>query len=166
MAPRIVSWRDKEIYISPVRSSAASMVSFDSTFSDTYPTRSHSQMSLTTSEAPGLPRTEFGTRYSILPAFSEEKIPRVGHATPDDSFIQHDAYFFKDGNVTFLTVRFTAYIDISFLAIPSTSLHDLPSSAYVITKLCPLSYQLAMSNARISRPSSPSYILRILKRMN
>ena len=54
-------------------------------------------------EAPGLPSTEFGAKHTSLPGFSEEgKAPRGVHATPDDLFIRHDAYFFKDGNVTFL----------------------------------------------------------------
>ncbi|KAI9465231.1 hypothetical protein BJY52DRAFT_1209647 [Lactarius psammicola] len=97
MAPRIVSWSDNEISISPVPSSA-SIVSFDSTFSDTYP--NHSLMSPTASEAPGLPYAEFGAKHT---GFSEEaKIPRCGHGTPDGSFKRHDTYFFKDGNVTFL----------------------------------------------------------------
>jgi len=59
-------------------------------------------------------------------------------------------------------VRYTASIDTSFLAIPSTFLHDLPSLAYVTTKLFPLSYQLVASNATISRHSSPSCTLREL----
>ena len=60
-------------------------------------------MSPTASEAPGLPSAEFGTKLTSLPVFSEgRKTPRGGHATPDDSFIRHDAYFFKDGNITFL----------------------------------------------------------------
>ncbi|KAH9175013.1 hypothetical protein EDB89DRAFT_1883674 [Lactarius sanguifluus] len=59
-------------------------------------------MSPTASEPPGLPSHEFGAKQTGFPVFSEGKIPRGGHATPDDSFIRHDAYFFKDGNVTFL----------------------------------------------------------------
>ncbi|KAH9006231.1 hypothetical protein EDB86DRAFT_3097923 [Lactarius hatsudake] len=97
MAPPIVSWSDNEIWTSPVLSSAASIVSFDSTFSDTYPSRSRTPP--TASETPGLPSAEFGAK---LPGFSEGKIPRGGHTTSDDSFIRHDAYFFKDGNVIFL----------------------------------------------------------------
>ncbi|KAH9051012.1 hypothetical protein EDB83DRAFT_2522463 [Lactarius deliciosus] len=55
------------------------------------------------SEALGLPSAGFGARHTSLPGFSEEgKTPRCGHTTSDDSFIRHDAYFFKDGNVTFL----------------------------------------------------------------
>ncbi|KAI9441595.1 hypothetical protein H4582DRAFT_1396800 [Lactarius indigo] len=101
MAPHIVSWSDNEIYMSPVLSSAASIVSFDSTFSDAYP--SHLQMSPTVSEAPGLPSAEFEAQHASLTGFPEGgKTPRSGHTTPDNSFIQHHAYFFKDGNVTFL----------------------------------------------------------------
>ena len=55
------------------------------------------------SEAPGLPSAEFEAKHTSLPGFSEgKKILSDGHATPDDSFVRHDAYFFKDGNVTFL----------------------------------------------------------------
>ena len=103
MAPRIVSWSDQNIHISPVLSSAASIVSFDSTFSvsDTY--SSHLEISPTTSEAPGLPSDQVGSKHASIPLFSEEgRTPRGGHATLDDSFVRHDAYFFKDGNVTFL----------------------------------------------------------------
>ncbi|KAH9051011.1 hypothetical protein EDB83DRAFT_1360351 [Lactarius deliciosus] len=60
-------------------------------------------MSPITSEVRALP--EFGPEHTSLnlPQFSEgRKTLRGGHATPDDSFIRHDVYFFKDGNVTFL----------------------------------------------------------------
>lgn len=60
-------------------------------------------MSPTTSEALGLPSDKFGARYSNLPGFSDEgRTPRGGDATLDESFVRNDAYFFKDGNVTFL----------------------------------------------------------------
>ena len=96
MAHRIVSWSDNDICISPVLSSAASIVSFDdSTFSDTEPP--------TAAEAPRLPSAEFGAKLTSLPELSEgRKIPRGWHIALDDSFIRHDVYFFKDGNVTFL----------------------------------------------------------------
>ena len=101
MAPHIISWSDREICISPVLSSAASTISFDSTFSDPIP--SHSPMSPTASEALGLPGDKFGARYNNLPGFSDEgRTSRGGHATLNDSFVRHDVYFFKDGNVTFL----------------------------------------------------------------
>ena len=101
MAPRIVSWSEREIPISPVLSSAASVISFDSTFSDSYP--SHSEMSPTAPEALGLPSDQFGATHTSLPRVSEEgRTPRGEHATLDDSYARHDTYFFKDGNVTFL----------------------------------------------------------------
>ena len=95
-APRIVSWSDQKTHISPVLSSSASIVSFDSTFSvsDTFP--SHFQMSPTASEALG---AQFGANHTSIPDFLEYG----KNATPDDgSFLRHDMYFFKDGNVTFL----------------------------------------------------------------
>ena len=103
MAPRIVSWSDQTIHISPVLSSAASIVSFDSMFSvsDTY--LSHSQMSPTAFEAPGLLSDQYRSKRASSPWISEEgRAPRGGHPMLDDSFVRHDAYFFKDGNVTFL----------------------------------------------------------------
>ncbi|KAI9465226.1 hypothetical protein BJY52DRAFT_1114002, partial [Lactarius psammicola] len=61
------------------------------------------QMSPTASGAPRLPSAKFGAKHTSLPRVSEGgKTPRGEHATPDDSFIRHDAYFFKDGNATFL----------------------------------------------------------------
>ncbi|KAH9032572.1 hypothetical protein EDB85DRAFT_1865034, partial [Lactarius pseudohatsudake] len=60
-------------------------------------------MSPTASEAFGPTSAELGIQHTSLPGFSEEgKTPKSGHTTPDNSFIRHDAYFFKDGNVTFL----------------------------------------------------------------
>lgn len=58
-----------------------------------------------TSEALRLPSAEFGagSQDASLPGFSEEgRTPRGGQGTLDDSFVRHEAYFFKDGNVTFL----------------------------------------------------------------
>jgi hypothetical protein len=96
MAHHIVSWSDNDICIPPVLSSAASIVSFDdSTFSDTE--------SPTATKAPSLPSAEFGAKLSSPPGLSEgRKTPGGWHITSDDSFIRHDVYFFKDGNVTFL----------------------------------------------------------------
>ncbi|KAI9441602.1 hypothetical protein H4582DRAFT_1397150 [Lactarius indigo] len=103
MASHIVSWSDNEIYISSLPSSAASIVSFDSTFSDTYSGQIQMSPTASESEARGLPGAGFRARHTSLPGFPEEgKTPRNEHTTPDDSFIRHDTYFFKDGNVTFL----------------------------------------------------------------
>ena len=65
----------------------------------------------TASEVLGLPSDKFGARYSILPGLSDEgRTPRGGHATLDDSFVRHDMYFFKDGNVTFLVRGLPAFV--------------------------------------------------------
>ncbi|KAH9046664.1 hypothetical protein EDB84DRAFT_1575693 [Lactarius hengduanensis] len=60
-------------------------------------------MSPTASKPPGLHIAYIGAEHTTFLGFSEEREnPGGGHTTPDDSFIRHDAYFFKDGNVTFL----------------------------------------------------------------
>ena len=83
-------------------SPAASIVSFDSTFSETSP--SHLQISPTASETPGLHDADRGVMHTSLPEISEgRKTLRSEHTTPDHhSFTRHNEYFFKDGNVTFL----------------------------------------------------------------
>ncbi|KAH9032581.1 hypothetical protein EDB85DRAFT_1865009 [Lactarius pseudohatsudake] len=61
-------------------------------------------MSPTASEASGLPSVDLGAKHSSPLGRSEgTKTPGGGHVTlPGDSFIRHDAYFFKDGNVRFM----------------------------------------------------------------
>ncbi|KAH9014812.1 hypothetical protein EDB83DRAFT_2232898 [Lactarius deliciosus] len=54
----------------------------------------------TASEVPGLPGTEFEDKRANPPGFLEGKIPRGLFA--GNSFVRHHAYFFMDGNVTFL----------------------------------------------------------------
>ena len=101
MSGHIVSWSDSGIRISPVMSSAARIVSFDSTFSDTYP--DNSQVPPSASKASGLPGAGLGAIHANTVGRSEEgKTLRSGYTTSDDSFIRHDSYFFDDGNVTFL----------------------------------------------------------------
>ncbi|KAH9174995.1 hypothetical protein EDB89DRAFT_429569 [Lactarius sanguifluus] len=58
-------------------------------------------MSLMASEVRAIPGTELGPEHASSQC-SERKTLRGGHTTPDNSFIRHDVYFFKDGNVTFL----------------------------------------------------------------
>ncbi|KAI0002244.1 hypothetical protein BJV74DRAFT_43321 [Russula compacta] len=97
MALRIVSWRGNEARVSqppPVSSaSAVSVVAIDSISSP----QNQPTMSQTAPEAPE-PRTagleaEPGT-ISGISAGAEP--------TTDDSFLRHDTYFFKDGNITFM----------------------------------------------------------------
>ena len=55
------------------------------------------------SETPILHNTDLGEMHTSLPGSLEgRETPRSGRSTPDDSFIRHREYFFKDGNVTFL----------------------------------------------------------------
>jgi hypothetical protein len=111
MAHRIVSWSDSELCITPVLPSAASIVSFDSTFSDT---ESYGKMSPIASEVPCLPSIGFEAKNPNLPKFLEGKTPRGRHTTPDDSFVRHDRYFFKDGNVTFLVRGLLCFADLMY----------------------------------------------------
>jgi hypothetical protein len=107
MAHRIVSWGDQEVCMSP----AASIVSFDSTFSEMFP--SYSQIPPTASELPGLHNADLGAMHTSLPGFSE------GRKTPDHhSFTRHDEYFFKDGNVTFLVHDLLWFCIHNVLIIP------------------------------------------------
>ncbi|KAI9465230.1 hypothetical protein BJY52DRAFT_1164882, partial [Lactarius psammicola] len=59
-------------------------------------------MSQIASEVPGIPigSAEFGAKHTSPPGFPEGRALR--DAIPDDSFIRHGTYFFRDGNVTFL----------------------------------------------------------------
>ncbi|KAH9051015.1 hypothetical protein EDB83DRAFT_1360523 [Lactarius deliciosus] len=60
-------------------------------------------MSPTAPEAPGLPSADSGAKHTNRPGSSEGREITGGvHTTPGGSPIKHDAYFFKDGNVTFL----------------------------------------------------------------
>ncbi|KAI9441599.1 hypothetical protein H4582DRAFT_1809910, partial [Lactarius indigo] len=54
------------------------------------------------SEVRALPSTELRPEHTSHQYSEGRETLRGGHATPDDSFIRHDTYFFKDGNVTFL----------------------------------------------------------------
>lgn len=83
MSPPIVSWKINEPRISSALSSAsaASVVSINSIVSDTH---------MMTTEA----TADFGAKLTNLPGSA--------HPIADDSFVRHDIYFFKDGNITFL----------------------------------------------------------------
>jgi hypothetical protein len=90
MATRIVSWSSNEHTISPSLSKTPSMVSFDSILSDNSETPS----------VEGVPhaaesRVKYVTSQVIEPS-------ETGMYTSGGSFVRHQRYFFKDGNVTFL----------------------------------------------------------------
>ena len=100
MATRIVSWSGNDYTVSPSLSKTPSMVSFASILSDN-------------SETPGMQyahhaaesRVKYDTSQPIEPSgtrtcTSTSMYPGAG--STDGSFVRHDRYFLKDGNVTFL----------------------------------------------------------------
>jgi hypothetical protein len=106
MATRIVSWGGDKHIVSSNRSKTPSVTSFDSILSD------KSEASLGDQDAPRIAAMAEsqpmntasqviepnGTRTST----STTIYPETGAADIDGSFMRHNKYFFKDGNVTFL----------------------------------------------------------------
>jgi hypothetical protein len=106
MATRIVSWSDAEYITSPSLSKTPSVMSFDSILSD------KPEASLGDHDAPHMAAVAesqpthtasqviepSGTRLSTLTTIH----PGIDAADHDSSFMRHNKYFFKDGNVTFL----------------------------------------------------------------
>jgi hypothetical protein len=133
---RIVSWRINEPRVSPSQSSASpvSVVSINSIVSD---------MHIMTTEATGVQPVELGAKFTNL--------PRSSDPAANASFVRHDTYFFKDGNITFLVrdalycapsllkkgcrsmAHSIVFIGTFSLATRSTSLPSLASSTSVIT---------------------------------
>ena len=85
MSRRIVSWKVNESRVSPAVSSASgvSVVSINSIASD-----------MKTAGAAGVQPAELGAKLTNWHGSA--------NPTTDESFVQHDVYFFKDGNLTFL----------------------------------------------------------------
>ena len=94
MSPRIVSWKSDEPRVSPSLSSASSLsiVSMNSIGSETH---------MMTTEATGVQPADPGAKLAYFPGCVKP--------TTDESFVRHNIYFFKDGNITFL-VRVTPCI--------------------------------------------------------
>jgi hypothetical protein len=102
MANRIVSWSGDHI-VSPDLSDTSSVISFDSILSDKF------EASLGDQGAPRMAESHpthtvsqviepNGTRTSKSITIH----PETDAVDRDGSFMRHDKYFFKDGNVTFL----------------------------------------------------------------
>ena len=96
MSHPIVSWRINEHRVSPSLStvssaSSVSVLSINSLGSDTH---------MMATEATGAQRVDLGVKLT--------KSTWSANPTSDDSFVRHNIYFFKDGNITFL-VRNTLY---------------------------------------------------------
>jgi hypothetical protein len=90
----MASWTDDQNRISaPLPASAASIVAID-TLS---PQKNPPMISQATLESPRAQPAVLEAEPASLPAVSADAKP-----TTDDSFLRHDTYFFKDGNITFL----------------------------------------------------------------
>ena len=103
MATRIVSWSGDEHIGSPNLSKTPSVISVDSILSDKpeaspsdqgAPYMPESQPTHTASQVIGPNEIRSSTSTTIY--------PRTDAANHDGSFMRHNKYFFKDGNVTFL----------------------------------------------------------------
>ena len=103
MATRIVSWSDDDHIISPNLSETSSVISFDSILSDkfegslgnhgtTHMAESHPTHTASQVIEPNGTGTSTSTTIH----------PEIGAVDRDGSFMRHNKYFFKDGNVTFL----------------------------------------------------------------
>ena len=102
MATRIVSWGGDEHIVSPNLSKTPSVFSVDSILSD---------KSETTPSDQGAPMAEpqpTHTAFQVIQpngtttSTSTTIYPGTDAADHDGSFMRHNKYFFKDGNVTFL----------------------------------------------------------------
>ena len=92
MATRIVSWSGDEHIVSPNLSKTPSVISVNSILSD------KSEGSPSDQGAPSQVIGPNGIRTST----STTIYPETDAADHYGSFMQHNKYFFKDGNVTFL----------------------------------------------------------------
>jgi hypothetical protein len=108
MANRIVSWSGDDHIVSPNFSEASSVMSFDSILSDKPEAslgdgdRSASRMAAIAESQPVHTASQViepnGTRASTLTT----TYPETDAADQNGSFVRHNKYFFKDGNVSFL----------------------------------------------------------------
>ena len=103
MANPIVSWSGDDHIVSPNLSETSSVISFDSILSD------KPEGSLGDQGAPRMAEShpthtapQVIEPIGIKTSTSTTIHPESDAADHDDSFMRHNKYFFKDGNVTFL----------------------------------------------------------------
>ena len=103
MATRIVSWSGDEHIVSPNLSKTPSVISVDSILSD------KSEASEGDQSAPHMAESQpTDTAFQVIEpngtttSTSTTIYPGTDAADHDGSFMRHNKYFFKDGNVTFL----------------------------------------------------------------
>jgi hypothetical protein len=136
--PHIISWAANERSISPISTTPTSVVSIESISSDSSSTRA----------------TQSRVQSMSFPLFLGDREPGVRHAT-NDPFANHDKYYFKDGNITFLVwpcliicnsaycfysrliAPFTVCTAISFHSIQRTSPPGLTNLGFASTNRFP-----------------------------
>ena len=101
MATRTVSWSSDEHIVSPNLSRTPSVISVDSILSD------KSEASPSDQGAPRMAESQSTHRAPKVVERTSESTsttiyPETNAADHDGSFMRHNKYFFKDGNVTFL----------------------------------------------------------------
>ena len=106
MATRIVSWSGDEHIISPNPLKTPSVISVDYILSDKFDASGGDQSAPRMAESQPTHRAfqviePNGTRTSTS-TISTTICPETDAANHDGSFMRHNKYFFKDGNVTFL----------------------------------------------------------------
>jgi len=103
MASRIVSWSGDEHIISPNLSKTPSISSVDSILSDKPEASESDQSALHMAKSQPTHRDFQVIEPSrTMASKSTTMYPGTDGADHDGSFMRHNKYFFKDGNVTFL----------------------------------------------------------------
>ena len=108
MAARIVSWSGDEHrdIVSPNLSKTPSVMSFDSILSDkseAFPSDQDAPRIAAMAESQPVNAAFQGIKPNGTRSSTSTTIyPETGAADNDGSFMRHNKYFFKDGNVTFL----------------------------------------------------------------
>ena len=103
MATRIVSWSSDDYITSPNLSKVPSVMSFDSILSDKPEASLGDQGAPRMAEShPTHTASQVIEPNGIRTSTSTTIYPETDATDHDGSFLRHNKYFFKDGNVTFL----------------------------------------------------------------
>jgi len=103
MATRMVSWSGDEHSVSPNLSKTPSLISVDSILSDKPKASETDQSALHMAESQPAHRSfQVIDPNGTTTSKSTNIYPGTDAADHDGSFMRHNKYFFKDGNVTFL----------------------------------------------------------------
>jgi hypothetical protein len=106
MANRIVPWGGDDHIVSPNLSETSSVMSFDSILSDkpeaSLSDKSASRMAAMAESQPMHTASQVIESNGTKASTSTTTYPETDAADQNGSFVRHNKYFFKDGNVSFL----------------------------------------------------------------